>query len=46
MNMKKRKIIILGVKEAIKAKFDNGVLNIELPKKELTQNNSNRILIE
>ena len=33
-------------KEAIKAKFDNGVLNIELPKKELTQNNSNRILIE
>ena len=33
-------------KEDIKAKFDNGVLNIELPKKELTQNNSNRILIE
>ena len=33
-------------KEAIKAKFDNGVLNIELPKKELTQNNSNKILIE
>ena len=33
-------------KEGIKAKFDNGVLNIELPKKELTQNNSNKILIE
>ena len=30
----------------IKAKFDNGVLNIKLPKKELTANNSNRILIE
>ena len=33
-------------KEAIKANFDNGVLNIELPKKELTQNNINKNLIE
>lgn len=30
----------------IKAKFDNGVLSIELPKKELTANNNSRILIE
>ena len=30
----------------IKAKFDNGVLSIELPKKELTANNDSRILIE
>ena len=44
--MKKRKIIILSAKEAIKANFDNGVLNIELPKKELTQNNINKNLIE
>ena len=33
-------------KNLIKAKFDNGVLNIELPKKELTANNDSRILIE
>ena len=33
-------------KDSIKAKFDNGVLNIELPKKELTANNSTQILIE
>ncbi len=33
-------------KSLIKAKFDNGVLNIELPKKEISSNNSNRILIE
>lgn len=33
-------------KNLIKAKFDNGVLNIELPKKEISANNSNRILIE
>ena len=33
-------------KNLIKAKFDNGVLNIKLPKKELTANDSNRILIE
>ena len=33
-------------KNSIKAKFDNGVLNIELPKKELTANNDSRILIE
>lgn len=33
-------------KNLIKAKFDNGVLNIELPKKEISSNNSNRILIE
>ena len=32
-------------KNLIKAKFDNGVLNIKLPKKELTANDSNRILI-
>lgn len=30
----------------IKAKFDNGVLSIDLPKKELTANNNSRILIE
>ncbi|MDU3722895.1 MAG: Hsp20/alpha crystallin family protein, partial [Clostridium celatum] len=33
-------------KNLIKAKFDNGVLNIELPKKEISSNNNNRILIE
>ena len=33
-------------KNSIKAKFDNGVLNIELPKKELTASDSNKILIE
>ena len=33
-------------KNSIKAKFDNGVLNIELPKKEVTTNNSTQILIE
>ena len=33
-------------KDSIKAKFDNGVLNIELPKKEVTTNNSTQILIE
>ena len=33
-------------KSLIKAKFDNGVLSIELPKKELTANNDSRILIE
>lgn len=33
-------------KNLIRAKFDNGVLNIELPKKELSSNNDNRILIE
>ena len=33
-------------KNLIKAKFYNGVLNIELPKKELTANNDSRILIE
>ena len=33
-------------KDLIKAKFDNGVLNIELPKKELTANNTTQILIE
>lgn len=33
-------------KNLIKAKFDNGVLNIELPKKEISSNNSNKILIE
>ncbi len=33
-------------KDSIKAKFDNGVLNIELPKKELTENTSTQILIE
>ena len=33
-------------KDSIKAKFDNGVLTIELPKKELTANNDSKILIE
>ena len=33
-------------KDSIKAKFDNGVLNIELPKKQLTVNNDSKILIE
>lgn len=33
-------------KNLIKAKFDNGVLTIELPKKELTADNNSRILIE
>ena len=33
-------------KEAIKAKFDNGVLTIDLPKKEISSNNDSRILIE
>ena len=33
-------------KDSIEAKFDNGVSNIELPKKELTANNSTQILIE
>ena len=33
-------------KDSIKAKFDNGVLNIELPKKEVTTNNSTQILIK
>lgn len=33
-------------KNSIKAKFDNGVLSIELPKKDLISNNENKILIE
>ena len=33
-------------KNLIKAKFDNGVLSIELPKKEISSNNDSRILIE
>lgn len=33
-------------KEAIKAKFDNGVLTIDLPKKEISSNNDSKILIE
>ena len=33
-------------KNLIKAKFDNGVLSIELPKKETYLNNDSRILIE
>ncbi|WP_294390738.1 hypothetical protein [uncultured Clostridium sp.] len=30
----------------MKAKFDNGVLTIDLPKKEISSNNDSRILIE
>lgn len=33
-------------KNSIKAKFDNGVLSVELPKKDLISNNENKILIE
>ena len=33
-------------KNLIKAKFDNGVLTIDLPKKEISSNNDSRILIE
>ena len=46
-NYIRREFYISNVnKDSIKAKFDNGVLNIELPKKELTANNSTQILIE
>ena len=33
-------------KNGIQAKFENGVLNIKLPKKELLQNNDSKIFIE
>ncbi|MEE0933171.1 MAG: Hsp20 family protein [Clostridium sp.] len=33
-------------KNLIKAKFDKGVLSIELPKKEISLNNNGKILIE
>ena len=33
-------------KNLIKAKFDNGVLTIDLPKKEISSNNDSKILIE
>lgn len=33
-------------KNSIKAKFDNGVLSVELSKKDLISNNENKILIE
>ena len=57
MNLKKRRERSYGSvsrgfyinnidKNSIKAKFDNGVLSVELPKKDLISNNENKILIE
>ena len=33
-------------KDLIKAKFDNGVLNVHLPKKEKSEKNTNKIVVE
>ena len=33
-------------KDLIKAKFDNGVLNVHLPKKEKSEKDTNKIVVE